>query len=158
MLRFLAVTTSAFALLIMACAPAESPTDPAEVRAQLDTYLATYSPVDLDAMTASLAEDVVIMPPDERPTFGRAAQQSGFEEFLAMYDFTLNTTVDDLHVSGDLAVARTTFEQTMTPKAGGDTEAESGSWIIVMERQEDGSWKVTQEMWSVYPSEEMTDE
>jgi ketosteroid isomerase-like protein len=52
-------------------------------------------------------------------------------------------------VAGDLAMLRTLWEETVTPKGGGEPAELSGVWLIVLKKQTDGSWKAWREMWSV---------
>jgi len=58
---------------------------------------------------------------------------------------------EEILVSGDLALQRYTYELTVTPKAGGDPVELSGYGFHVFERQRDGSWKLSKDMWSVAP-------
>jgi len=55
----------------------------------------------------------------------------------------MSIPVDDVRVSGDLAVARGTWTAEMTPKAQGVAPVnDGGSWIAVFARQSDGAWKM----------------
>lgn len=147
--RRIAVVSAVIA--VVGCAPAAQPTDPNEVREQLDAYLASYEANDAAAISAFFAPNVVLMPPDTVATSGASAFEAGYGAFVEANDFVLTSTIEDLQVSGDLAVARVTFEQTITPKTGAAGFTEAGSWLIVWGRQADGAWKITMEIWSAYP-------
>jgi len=54
----------------------------------------------------------------------------------------LENKVEDIKVSGDLAVIRGSFEGVFIPNEGGATIHAKGAWLDVCERQEDGSWKM----------------
>ena len=151
MRRNMSVSALTSAILLAACAQSEPPTDPAEVRAEVEAYIATFASDDPAAISAFFAANAMQMPPDEAAITGRGAIEAAYAEFLAANDLALSTSVEDLQVSGDLAVARASFRQSMTPKAGGEMTEEVGSWIMVWGRQSDGSWKISMEMWSAYP-------
>lgn len=51
--------------------------------------------------------------------------------------------------AGDLAVLRASYEETLTPKDEGEPMDLTGSWLIVLRKQSDGSWQLWRNMWSV---------
>ncbi len=55
---------------------------------------------------------------------------------------TVENTVEDLWISGDLATVRGKFTVSWANKEWGDTLWAVGTWVDVCERQEDGSWKM----------------
>ena len=68
----------------------------------------------------------------------RALSQAGFD--LAKLEFA--APVEEVRVAGDLAVARGTWTAKLTPKAQGVADSsDSGSWVLTLARQGDGSWK-----------------
>jgi len=54
----------------------------------------------------------------------------------------LENKVEDIKLSGDLAVVRGSFEAVISPKEGGAKIHERGAWVDVCERQENGDWKM----------------
>ena len=71
---------------------------------------------------------------------------------LPTYRFQFTARVDEIVVAGDLAVLRAFFEETLTLKAGGEPTELSGSWLMVLKKQADGSWKLWRNMWGVIPA------
>jgi ketosteroid isomerase-like protein len=57
-------------------------------------------------------------------------------------------SIKDVKVSDDLAVAHFTWSTTVQFKATGKSDETNGNWIMVFERQSDGSWKVIYSIWS----------
>ena len=57
-------------------------------------------------------------------------------------------TVQDVKVSGDLAVAHVTLSAVITIKSSGETTKTNGNWILVFSKQSDGSWKIIYSIWS----------
>ncbi len=64
------------------------------------------------------------------------------------FDLTVNYTSSDLTVSGDWSSEYYTGNVTMTPKAGGEAIRETIKGIHIYQRQADGSWKMTQDIWN----------
>jgi uncharacterized protein (TIGR02246 family) len=145
-------------LLLVACYPAQQDTeaDVAAIRTLMAEYDAAVTAGDGAAVLPLYAEDVISMPPDEASSVGRAGMEENFAEMEEAFEantFQLTSVVDEVEVAGDLAFARVTFDETITPTAGGDTELMHGNWLIIFKRQEDGSWKIWREMWSVFTPE-----
>jgi ketosteroid isomerase-like protein len=81
-----------------------------------------------------------------RPLYRAAIEENTFQ-------FT--PQADEVRVSGDLAFMRITYNETVMPKVGGEPIALHGNWLVILERQPDGTWKWWREMWSIYPRPEM---
>jgi ketosteroid isomerase-like protein len=58
-----------------------------------------------------------------------------------------STVVEDVRVSGDLAVARGTDTGVTTPRGGGTPDRYIVKWLMAFARQPDGTWKCIDEMW-----------
>jgi ketosteroid isomerase-like protein len=74
-----------------------------------------------------------------------------YEAVFATYTFQFSARVDEVVVAEDLAVLRAFYEETVTPKGEGEPSEFSGSWLIVLRKQSDGSWKLWRNMWGVIP-------
>jgi ketosteroid isomerase-like protein len=90
------------------------------------------------------------MPPD--------APQASVDELRSIYEVmfgenTLQFTSQaaEVVVAGDLAVMRASYEETITPKGEGEPVSLSGTWLIVLRKQSDGSWKAWHNMWTAVP-------
>jgi len=51
-------------------------------------------------------------------------------------------------VSGDIAVVRTTYTETWTPRDGNEQRSIEGKSILVLDRQVDGTWKISSVIWN----------
>jgi len=142
-------------LLLAACYPVQQDTeaDVAAIRALLADYDAAVNGGDAAAIVALYAEDVISMPPDEAGRVGMEDNLGEMEEGFEANTIQLTSVVDEVEVAGDLAFMRITFDETITPTAGGDAEVMHGNWLVILKRQEDGSWKIWREMWSVFTPE-----
>ncbi len=150
MQRIICLTILAALVPAASCTRGEQPVDLGEVRAQFDAYNAAFAASDADRLAAWYTDDAVRIDPDEPIETGVAAIQAQLGTFFADNDYVLDeVTTDDVQASGNLAVIRATFREHWTPKAGGDMIQQTGRWITVWERQPDGTWKITTEMWTV---------
>lgn len=97
---------------------------------------------DVEGMVESYTDDAL--------RIGEGAILRGKEEIRSYLTFLTQTgtpieienKVEDIRISGDLAVVRGSFEGVFTPKEEGKQIHEKGVWVDVSERQEDGSWKM----------------
>ena len=104
---------------------------------------------DLYAMEGNV-EGMVEFYTDDALRIGEGAILRGKEEIRSYLTFLtqsstpekLENKVEDIKISGDLAVVRGSFEGVFSPKEEGVEIIEKGVWVDVCERQEDGSWKI----------------
>lgn len=126
----------------------DSAADVAAIRALCAQWTKLYNAGafrELVAMTYT--EDAVLMSPDQPIRRGRDAILGVTERARAADEEHCDSSVvDDIRVSGDLAVARGTDTGTTKRRSGGETIPYSLKWLIVLERQADGSWKLAYEM------------
>jgi uncharacterized protein (TIGR02246 family) len=131
----------------------QATTTQADVEA-IKTLLAEYDAAatagNVDAYMALYADDAVSMPPNEPARTGKEEIRAGFVAFLEENTVQLTSQVDEVRVSGDLAFLRVAYDETVTPKAGGEPTQPHGKWLVILQRQPDGSWKWWREMWSSY--------
>jgi ketosteroid isomerase-like protein len=97
-------------------------------------------------------EDAVLMSPDQPIRQGREAILGVYEKARASDEERCDSSVvEDIRVSGDLAVARGTDTGITRSRSGGEPIPYSLKWLIVLERQPDGVWKWAYEMWNDNP-------
>ncbi len=96
-------------------------------------------------VAATFSEDTVFMPPYQDNVNGRAAVEAWFETFPALV--SMEFTDYEIAGSGDMAYVTGHFAMTFSPD--GETNiSDSGTFLEVRERQEDGSWLVTRNMFN----------
>ena len=103
---------------------------------------------DAGSLLALFDSDLVVMPPNEPPIVGKAALRSWFLRLTDQFSIELDSSVEELKVSGDWAFERFSFRQTMTPTGGGEPATARGKGIHVFRRQSDGSWKIARDIWN----------
>lgn len=103
---------------------------------------------DAAKLAALYAEDAVSEPPNNPTVQGRAAIQKEFEGFFATNVARHETKVDDLIVSGDLAIEAAHYRLTVKPKAGGTETVETGRHVECR-RCIGGKWQIVLELWNL---------
>ncbi len=148
-----------FAMVLAACAPASqgpvsgSEADTEAVVEAIEDMEAQYASAvtsgDLEAILALYSDEGAHMVPNQPAVIGKSAIRALWEERFGQNVYESTQTVEEVKVSGDLAVSRTTIKGTTTPKDGSEPNAFNLKALIVYQRQSDGSWK---RVWSAYNS------
>jgi ketosteroid isomerase-like protein len=155
-MRITSSVTAAMLVASLACAGAQEggmayvdeATDIAAVEAVATAELNTLIAGDIAANLALMTDDVVIMPPNEPALTGADAEGffSGFLEALTMT--SAEYVSHDISIHGDIAIDAYHGKLLVTP-AGSDEPVEmSVKGIHVMQRQADGSWKISHDVWN----------
>lgn len=113
-----------------------------------DKWAAAMSAEDVDALMALYSDEAVSMDPGEPSHVGHQAIRAKFERDLGNNAFEIVSTVDDVVVSGDYAVIRGSDNDTLSPKDGGEPSNLNSKWMILTQRQPDGTWKILWEIWN----------
>ena len=142
-------------LLATACAPA-GPTpeqvaaENAEAVAALnrlrDEFETTYNTNDASALAALYTEDGVLMPGNRPTVSGKQAVEASFQGVFDEFSAKLTISSEELQVGGDWAFDRGSYSISLTPKADGEAMEENGRYLVVLQRQADGAWKVARDI------------
>jgi uncharacterized protein (TIGR02246 family) len=156
---------TALALLaLLGCAPqsndkaaadsvAMAAADPAAVRQAIDAAniraAEALNKGDVESWLTLYKSDAVVLPPNEPAWRGVDGMRAGAQAMLNAVTISgAVLTADDVKVSGDLAVETGSYTMTMTPKKGGKALNDKGKYVVVWERQPDGSWKAIRDMFN----------
>jgi uncharacterized protein (TIGR02246 family) len=121
------------------------------ITAWFEQYNAAVNSGDLEGWMALVADDAVVLPPDELPISGMDELRPLYEAVFGTYAFQFTPRLDEVVVAGDLAVLRAFYEETLTVRGEGETMEFSGLWLMILRKQSDDSWKLWRNMWSVIP-------
>ena len=144
------------ALIVAGCrhspAPAAQPdADQAAVSATLRRYVAASNAGDAAALADLYTEDALLLPPDEEPVLGRAAIRAFWDDGTepGMTVRTIRTVVRNglSYVAGRYNLPATDSEA-----------ADSGKYLLALERQPDGRWAVAVDIWNRSTADSSTDE
>jgi len=101
-----------------------------------------------DTTLAYMAEDIVIMPPNEPAAVGIPAARAWFGGMLRQFRVSVVYPSTKVVFAGDLAVEQYTGTVTLTPIAGGQPTTEVFKGLHVYRRDAGGAWKMVQDIWN----------
>lgn len=93
---------------------------------------------------------VFLQPTGERLT-GAPALRTLFQNIMATFNSDLLLRSQNVETSGDLAYDSGDFEETLTTIATGAKITAKGSYILIFERQANGSWQIVLQAWTGTP-------
>lgn len=102
----------------------------------------------IETLSRYYTEDAVQLPPNAAPIAGWGQIYASLESELAGVNFNTSMDIEEIIVVGDCAVARGKFRNRVFPGAGGRPSLASGSFLDVLFRQTDRSWKIARSAWS----------
>ncbi len=125
--------------------------DIAAVKQLMEDWGAGWSAGDADALVALLADEPAIIMSSETPITGKEDIRTLYQHVFENYSFTsddefVRTSEGEeieLVIDGDLGYVWSSYQNTETPRAGGETLEDHGNIVIIVRRQQDGSWKVS---------------
>jgi len=115
--------------------------DVAEITALGEEYFNATNLGDASRCLATMAPDVVIMPPDRPSIVGRDELHRLPSEYHARFELSYRLVYDEVEVTGDLAFARANVTGTRKSRSDGGVEALQWRNLWVLKRQPDGEWK-----------------
>lgn len=108
----------------------------------------------LDALSLCYREDAIQIPPDASPLLGWSAIRDSLKDELDGIVFESAVELSEVVVAGNLAYAWGSYQATVVPKTGGDRTMTSGSFLDILARQADGSWRISRSTWSNHKLQE----
>ena len=137
-------------MLLVGCqAPAAVDTftdaDVAAITADLEGFTTALLEGRYSDVAATYSEDTIFMPPYQDNVIGREAVEAWMAAFPSLGEMEFS----DIEVAGtgDLAYATGHFRMTFAPDGENYIE-DSGTFLEVRERQEDGSWLVIRDIFN----------
>jgi uncharacterized protein (TIGR02246 family) len=103
---------------------------------------------DQEALVAHYADDAYFVAPGVKAANGSTEIRKAYSDGLNDKNFELSFASDkiDVAASGDLAYARGRFNGKYTDSKTGKVMSDSGSYITVYRKQQDGSWKAVEDI------------
>ncbi|HKS05330.1 MAG TPA: SgcJ/EcaC family oxidoreductase [Gemmatimonadaceae bacterium] len=128
-------------------ATASTADDEVAIRQAVTDMTATMKSGDQAAIAALFTSNGVIIPPNEAAVAGRAAIQAwGEKTFAGAKIVEGNITLEGLRVSGNWASSYGLWA--MKVAVGKDTISDTTRWSMDWERQPDGKWLVSRDIWN----------
>jgi uncharacterized protein (TIGR02246 family) len=123
------------------------------IREKMKQFAIAINAGDLDGWIAMWTDDGIQMPPDTPARIGKEQIRAGMKPAFDQFILKMVINPEELRALGDLGFERGTFTETMIPRAGGETEKFDGKYLTILEKQTDGSWKVTRDCFNSNVSE-----
>jgi uncharacterized protein (TIGR02246 family) len=128
--------------------------DEAAIRALRDAFVEAQRAGDVQLIASFYADDAIIMPPEAASLKGIDAIQAGVAEAFNANEWNSQEPIEELQVVGDWAFTRTTWAATQTDRATGESVNLSGKAVHIYQRQPDGTWKISIDIYNFdHPAE-----
>lgn len=102
-----------------------------------------------DSLMVLMADDVVLIPPNEAVLKGKEAVRAWYDQFLTQLRTTDLTITDrEVLIGGEWATELAAFSWTLAPVGGGPAVTDRGSYVQVWHREPDGRWLFARELWN----------
>ena len=108
--------------------------------------------IDTGRGMSHFAEDAIAIRPNEPALVGKEAIRSGRKQWVEELTLQEDYVVENVHVSGHLAVVYATWSNIAIPKAGGEPTKGKGNWIIIFKKQSNGALNC---IYSIYIDESL---
>lgn len=112
--------------------------DEQEIRNLIETWVRATEAGDLDQILPLMADDMVFLTPGHAP-FGKEHFAEHFRGMAGKVRIRVQSEIQEIRVSGDMAYCRQKLAVTVTPTAGGAPMEHSG-YALGIYRREGGRW------------------
>jgi ketosteroid isomerase-like protein len=102
----------------------------------------------LDKAMDLYTEDAIFFEPDGKRATGKAEIRTLFSTVMKTFNSDIHFKSAAMDVSGGFAYASGDFDEVLTTIATGAKITSRGSYLMVLERQPGGKWKIAQHMWT----------
>ena len=151
MKRTFALVAAFLAALNFGCSADTQPTfadDIAAITAFNERYLKAINEEDIAALSALTTDGHIMLPPNQEPVVGKAANDAMNGGAFERYEFSETWVPVETVVDGDLGFQRGTFTVIATPRDDGDRLEVRGSFLRIYQRQANGDWRMTRDMFN----------
>lgn len=108
----------------------------------IQSYADAVNSGNAEAFVALFTDDAIWMPANSAPVVGREAIRKRVHDALEELSLDKVFHVEEIVVSGSWAFVRTRAEGTVIFKSSGKKETERDNGFYVLQRQQNGSWKI----------------
>jgi uncharacterized protein (TIGR02246 family) len=110
-------------------------------------YVAAWKAANASKIAELYTENALVLYPNQPAVTGRSAIVKYFERFFAEFpqnEFEL--TSEEIEIAGQWAFDRGAYRWKGIPRAGGEPAEDRGKYLVVLQRQASGEWKVARDM------------
>jgi uncharacterized protein (TIGR02246 family) len=156
--RSVAVGMAAFGLVVGGCqkqsaANADADSIKTAIKADEKAWNDQFKSNDTEGLVGHYASDAFFIAPGVKSADGSTAIRKAYAAAATDKNFHIEFASDkiDVAASGDLAYARGHFSEKYTDPSTGKVMQDSGSYITVYKKQDDGSWKAVEDFAAADP-------
>ncbi|MCC5942081.1 MAG: SgcJ/EcaC family oxidoreductase [Balneolaceae bacterium] len=150
-LNYFSVLLIVFAIAAKGCAKESSINNPADIKAieEVSAERAkAFNNGDAEGIAIHFTDTGVLMAPGSPAKIGRNAVREYYQGIFDEFSNSLNSYYEEVRVSGNLAIGQGVAEVISVPHEGGDTLYSTSKYINILERQPNGTWQTTHDIWN----------
>jgi ketosteroid isomerase-like protein len=106
-----------------------------------EEYFQAANTGNVEQCIATMAPDVVIMPPNRASIVGIEQLRCLSRDYHAVYEVKYSLVFDEVEVAGDVAFARATATGTRRHRSEANVERVAWRNVWILKRQRDNTWK-----------------
>lgn len=110
-----------------------------------NTYASAITDGDIDRWITLWIEDGIQMPPDAPVNIGKDKIRAFVQNLMNLFKWKMAINNEEVREADGWGYVRGTYTFELTPKEGGETIKGSGKYLTILERQDDGSWKIARD-------------
>ena len=121
--------------------------DRAGINKTRNEYVSAWKAANAEQLANLYTTDALVLYPNQPAVVGSGAILAYFKSFFAEFtpkDFELTSA--EIEIAGTWAFDRGTYRLRAEARAGGNPLEDHGKYLVVLQRQPDGSWKVARDM------------
>lgn len=122
--------------------------DIAAISAMSKARADAFNAGDAATIASYFTEGAFLMAPGGETKVGPVAVEAYYQEIFNTYHTALESGYEQVKVDGDLAYGRGFAKVTLYEKSTGDTLYSTSKYLNILERQADGNWKTTHDIWN----------
>ena len=104
---------------------------------------------DIEKFISLYTDDAISMPSNEPIVIGINAIRDYHQSFHEQNKVIESKNIsEEVTICGDCAIARGTYTQTNVSKSGGESNQDTGKFIVIYKLQSDGQFKIHREIWN----------
>ena len=154
---FALLGAATLALVVGGCQKAADKADPEAVKAAIKAdekkWNDQFKAKDTEGLVGHYADDAYFVVPGVKPADGATQIRKVYADAIADANFAVTFASDKIGVasSGDFAYARGHFSEKYTDPKTGQATTDTGSYVTVYKKQQDGSWKAVEDFAAADP-------
>jgi uncharacterized protein (TIGR02246 family) len=107
---------------------------------------------DMEGLLSHYADEAFFVAPGVPGAKGSTEIRKAYSEALSDNYFNISFASDTIDTSGDLAYARGHFSEKYQDRKSGKIISDSGTYLTIYKKQEDGSWKAIEDFAAADPA------